>query len=570
MYLTEEVWVTINPSNFRHYQQFYPEIKVKEQLKINVTELTKGSKVKIKVKCDECGVEKELAYKNYQKYGYEDGSYFCKKCKTRLNNLKNYGVVSTLQRKDVVQKIKQTNLERYGVENVSQNKEIQQRKIQTNLEKYGVEWGLSNEEIRQKAQQTIKEEYGVENVSQNSEIKKKKEETCLNNHGVKYITQSEKYQKELHQKNLEKYGVPHFFLTEECQRFKQEKQIELLKTKFGDLWLGINDTNFHLKCDQGKDHDFIIDSRNLHQRHFRYKVPLCTICNPIGVSFQSEREKELLKFITTHYDSEIINNSKKVIPPLELDIYLPELKLAFEFNGLWWHNELYKDKKHHYNKTEVCEDQGIHLIHIYEDDWLYKREIIESRILNLLGQSQRIYARKCEIRELKDNKLIRRFLERNHIQGFVGSKVKLGLFYDEELVSLMTLGKKRKAMNSKSKEGEWELLRFCNQRGLNVVGGASKLFKYFVRNYQPKEVISYADRSWSQGGLYEKLGFSLVNKTPPNYYYVVDGLRRYRFNYRKDKLVKAGYDPQKSEHEIMLERGLYRIYDSGSLKYVYS
>lgn len=97
-----------------------------------------------------------------------------------------------------------------------------------------------------------------------------------------------------------------------------------------------------------------------------------------------------------------------------------------------------------------------------------------------------------------------------------------------------------------------------------------RLFKYFIKNYQPKEVISYADRSWSQGDLYEKLGFESIGKTEPNYYYIINGVRKHRFIFRKDQLVKEGFDSTKTEHEIMLGRNIYRIYDSGNLKYVYS
>jgi len=124
-------------------------------------------------------------------------------------------------------------------------------------------------------------------------------------------------------------------------------------------------------------------------------------------------------------------------------------------------------------------------------------------------------------------------------------------------------------MGQKSEEGSYEMLRFCNKLNINVVGGASKLFKYFIKKFSPIEVISYADRSWSQGNLYEKLGFELHSKTRPNYYYVINGVRNHRFNFRKDKLVKEGFDQSKTEHEIMLERKIYRIYDSGQLKYIF-
>jgi hypothetical protein len=166
--------------------------------------------------------------------------------------------------------------------------------------------------------------------------------------------------------------------------------------------------------------------------------------------------------------------------------------------------------------------------------------------------------------------MIRDFLDKNHIQGFINSKIRMGLFYNGELVSLMIFGYQRKSMGSIGKENVYEMLRFCNKLNTSVIGGADKLFKYFVNTYKPVEVISYADRSWSLGDLYFKLGFNLVHKTGPNYYYIVDGIRKHRFNFRKDKLVREGFDPCKSEHDIMLERDIFRIYDSGSLKFSYT
>jgi len=165
-------------------------------------------------------------------------------------------------------------------------------------------------------------------------------------------------------------------------------------------------------------------------------------------------------------------------------------------------------------------------------------------------------------------KLVREFLENNHLQGFVGSKIKLGLFFENELINLMTFGKRRVAMGKKSSnEGEFKLLRFCNKLNTNVLGGASKLFKYFKENYIPKEITTYADRSHSNGELYEQLGFKFIGKTTPNYYYIIDGIKHHRFNFRKDKLVKEGFNSNKTKHEIMINRNIFRIYDSGNLKF---
>ena len=158
-----------------------------------------------------------------------------------------------------------------------------------------------------------------------------------------------------------------------------------------------------------------------------------------------------------------------------------------------------------------------------------------------------------------------KFLFENHIQGKCPSSIKLGLFYNDEIVSLMTFGKSRHFIgNGKT---EWELLRFCNKMDTRVVGGASKLLKHFIKTYNPNEIVSYADKRWSDGNLYEVLGFQKYNESKPNYFYIVNGKREYRFNYRKSILVKQGYDPNKTEKQIMEERGIPRIYDCGCLCY---
>ena len=274
-------------------------------------------------------------------------------------------------------------------------------------------------------------------------------------------------------------------------------------------------------------------------------------------------------FIKKNYNGIIEYKNKDIICPYEIDIYLPELKLGFEFNKLYKHSILFKEKKYHKNVTEMAEKHGIKLIQIYEDDWNYKQDIIKSRILNLLGKSIRIYARKCEVKEIDNNKLVRDFLLKTHTQGFVGSKIKIGLFYENELVSLMTLGSFRKAMGRRGVEGSYEMLRFCNKLNINIVGGASKLFKYFIDKYNPVEVLSFADRSWSNGDLYRKLGFEFIQETQPNYYYVIEGKRKHRFGFRKDVLIKRGGNPDKTEHEIMADLGIDRIYDSGNLKFLF-
>jgi hypothetical protein len=133
----------------------------------------------------------------------------------------------------------------------------------------------------------------------------------------------------------------------------------------------------------------------------------------------------------------------------------------------------------------------------------------------------------------------------------------------------MTFGCLRKSMGNNSIEDAYELFRFCNKLNTTVIGGADKLLKYFIKTYKPNEIISYADRRWSQGQLYKKLGFEFIHNSKPNYFYINNCKREYRFKYRKDVLVKEGFDKNKTEREIMEERGFNRIYDCGNKKYIF-
>ena len=294
----------------------------------------------------------------------------------------------------------------------------------------------------------------------------------------------------------------------------------------------------------------------------------CRKCSNFGIS---KMEKQLLAFIIDHYFGSIVENDNKKISPYHLDIYLPDDKIAFEFNGLYWHSEQQKETNYHLLKTQQCEERGIHLIHIFEDQWLYKQDIVKSRILNILGCSQKIYAKSTEIREVSYNDSFE-FLNSNHIQGSSVSKYRYGLYLGEELVSIMTVGSMRKNVGSSDVPNHYELLRFCNKMNTTVVGGASKLFKHFLKEISPEVVISYADRSWTMNNdetLYHQLGFEFKGETRPNYYYIIDSKRENRFKHRKSELVAQGFDENKSEKEIMLERNIFRIYDSGQLKFSY-
>jgi hypothetical protein len=288
-------------------------------------------------------------------------------------------------------------------------------------------------------------------------------------------------------------------------------------------------------------------------------------CPKCGIKY-NYLENELKEYIKS-LNIIFLENTKKIIPPLELDIYVPNKNIAIELNGLYWHSEIYKDNNYHLNKTNECELKNIKLIHIFEDEWINKKDIVKSRIKNILGlTTNKIYGRKTNIKEVP-TKECKEFLINNHIQGNVNSSINIGLYVDNILMSLMTFGSLRKSMGVNSVSGNYELLRFCNKLDTTVIGGADKLLKYFIKTYNPIKIISYADRRWSQGNLYEKLNFKFIHNSKPSYYYIVNNNREYRFKYRKDVLIKEGYDENKSEHQIMKDRKIYRIYNCGSKRY---
>lgn len=262
-----------------------------------------------------------------------------------------------------------------------------------------------------------------------------------------------------------------------------------------------------------------------------------------------------------------ISNDRILLSGLEIDLLIPEHKIAIEFNGDYFHSDTFKKKRYHINKTKECEEKGYRLIHIWETDWYLKKEIIKSILKSILNKtSRKVYARNTLIREVSFSDA-KTFLEDNHLQGSSVSKMRLGLYYGEELVSLMSFSNLRRATGLRSKEGCYELIRFCNKVDTVVIGGASKLFSNFTKKYKPKQVISYANRDWSVGNLYENLKMKFIKETSPGYFYTKSKYKFSRFQFQKHKLVSQGKDPSLTEYEIMREDGYSRVWDCGNLLY---
>lgn len=281
----------------------------------------------------------------------------------------------------------------------------------------------------------------------------------------------------------------------------------------------------------------------------------------------SVAEDEICDFLKTKVNGiKIIRRSHKIIDGEEIDIFLPEYKLAIEYDGIRWHSELFnKDKNYHLNKTDKCKKRGITLIHIFEDEWKNSHDIVLEKLENFLKGNKKPVAggRNCTVRPVDKNDA-GDFINKFHIQGFAGCTIAYGAYKEDELIAVMTFVNK----------GDWELNRFCTNTKYRCPGVASKLFTHFVREHKPNTVKSFLDRRWcfnEEENLYTKLGFTKESVLKPDYRYTNGHSERlHKFNFRKQVLHRK-YDLPltMTESEMVKELGYYRIWDCGLIKYVW-
>ena len=580
---------------------------------VDIKDVPLGSRSVIIAKCDYCFLEKEIKYKNYNDNIKKGGKYACSiKCgslKAKESNLKNLGVESHFQLDEFKQKTKKTLLDNWGVDHISKSdyisdvkskkmknrseevsirmkdyysnltkdeiNEINKKRENTNLEKWGYKyisqvnhiknkvketnlekWGgytLESDILKNRVKQTNLEKWGFECASKSQEVKDKTINTNLTRWGFKTPSMNDDIKNKIRNTLLEKYNVINIMFSEE---FRSKFNI----TNEDDYIRYIGNRVYEFNCKEcGNNYD--IDYDNYYKRKLR-SVNTCTNCFPI-LENSSIKEKELLNFISSIYNGEVLTSYRD---GLEIDIYLPDLKIGFEFNGVYWHSEEKLDKNYHLNKTNYFKEKGIRIIHIWEDDWDFRRDIIKNQINSWLGLvKNRIWARKCYVKEITDSKVVTKFLKENHIQGTIRSIIKIGLYHGEELVSLMTFDNSEG--RKKMEDGAWNLSRFCSKKNYQVIGAASKLLNYFIKNWNPNRIISFSDKDWSNGDIYYKLGFKLINDLKPDYKFVIDGRRINKQRLTKKKLVKLGKDPNLSSSDIIKEMGISKIYNVGQLKF---
>ena len=444
-----------------------------------------------------------------------------KKEQVKHTNIKKYGGVAPACSKQIHDKMIITTEKRYGVKNAMQNPEIAQRSHQTNIDRYGG-MGNASQELKVKQKDTMQKLYNADNYMQSESF---------------YNTILEKYP------DINSIDIKNKQYTCSCP------------------------------CDgcnlcAAKTYDIGIVA--YHNRKHMDPLYRCTITNPVRID--SNRNTSIEKYIRSILDRNNIPyeiNTRSIITPQELDIYIPSHHLAIECNGIYYHNSEQKTHRYHIDKYNICKLNGIQLLSFWED-WICKKSaIIENILLSKLGiYKERIYARKCQVKPVETTEA-NIFLNNYHIQGGCPANIKYGLYQDDRLLCLMTFADHRNNIMGVS---GWELVRFCSLTGVQVVGGAEKLLSYFIHQYHPDTIASFSMNDISNGNLYKQLGFQQSSVNQSYWYVEKDTLKRYhRSSFTKSSIIKRGWRDSKEgwrEADVVREHGYYQIYDSGQTKWI--
>ena len=538
-----------------------------------------------------CIIKEKVKQTCLERYGVErplQSSIFKDKLKT--TNLERYGVEQSLQSKEIREKIKLTCLERYGVENPYQAEVIKDKIKSTNLERFGVECSLQDLSVREKGKATMLEKYGVENPSQSIEIRNKSKVTNMERYGVEHALQSPIFLEKVRNTNLANLGVEYPMQSQVVRDKSKATNLELYgvdnPAKAEIIKNKINITRREKYVEQGKldailkiyKDIFLIEplfttQEYINGKAFKWKhtcgmeyetstmKEFPVICPNPECRKQSSPQKSIYEYIKSIIEDDIKVNTREIISPYELDIYIPTKKIAIEMDGIYWH----QNEKEKLDKQMLCKQLGIQLIHITDLSWYEKTDIWKSMLSSKLHIQNRIYARSCIIETITSAEA-KQFLNDNHIQGFVPHKIAFGLYNNNILVAMMSFGAPRFNKNYK-----WELLRYASIKNLTVVGGASRLLKSF-RTSNQGSIVTYAKKEYSEGNLYRVLGFTLLSDGSKSYHYLKGDKKISRYQAQKHKLEKLlgtqNFDPALSEQENMSKVGYIKIQERGSLTYI--
>jgi hypothetical protein len=314
-----------------------------------------------------------------------------------------------------------------------------------------------------------------------------------------------------------------------------------------------------LEVECSKGHTWRINWNNLNTGKW------CPVCANQG---RSKQQSEVLDFVTSFGIKAL--EKQCILGKKEVDILIPDLNLAIEYCGLFWHAEdslQPRLRNYHKNKQDECNQKGIRLITIFSDEWEQRNQQVKNFLKSVLGvYTNKIHARKCAVKEIT-LKQAKTFLEENHIQGFAPSFLYAGLWHDEQLVAVMTLGRHHR------NKGSTVLNRFAVKSETHIPGAASKLLSFMkslAKNLNINKIISWSDNRWSEGNVYSKLGFTLEKELPPDYSYIFLNNVKNRIpkqSCRKSELIKKGATGN-TESEMARSLNLSKVWDCGKKRWV--
>jgi hypothetical protein len=400
---------------------------------------------------------------------------------------------------------------------------VNEKKKHTNKQRYGVEHFSSTEQYKQKFQQTCLDRYGVSNPGQITNLvqqRSRKKQLTFFNQLLKIISE---------------FSIPNFDF---------------------DDYTNVRDKELSWTC---------VGCGSIFTSSIFGKIPKCQNCYPTGnFGGQSSIEKDLLSEIRKFYSGEIIENSRDIISPKEIDIYFPKEKLAIEVNGIYWHNDSKLDPLYHQRKFHLYNDLGIRLLMITDYEWAKNRELICRMIKHRLEiTKERIHTRHCDVRQIHHD-LAKSFLETNHIHGHSKASVCYGLYSNDLLLAVITCIDGSR-FNKKNSNIEIVRLAFGDY---HVPGALGKFIKAVKKDFPNSQITTYADLRYGNGNVYNNNGFVETHTTKPGYWYFLNGTMYHRLSWTKKKLVKMGYSADKTEMEIMQELGALRIYDCGHKHFI--
>ena len=463
----------------------------------------------------------------------------------------------------------ETCMNKYGAPHNWASKELREHGKQTCLQKYGYTSYSQTSAFKEQVKQTSLERYGVENILSKPSIRDQIKQTCLKKYGVEYYPQDDTSKIKRKQTMQERYGVDTPFALQSAIQKQQEfrtnesyNQIIKFNTECKPLFTYeefAKNGPFHMYLWECKKCGHIFE-HTARTANNGYHTIRCEKCSP-----NSQIQKQLQDFVLS-ISPDAKFNTRNIISPKELDIYIPSKNIAIEFNGVFYHNDYHVESDYHLNKLNSCRDKHIHLIHIWDCDYVNHPQIIQDRLKSMFGvYDKKIYARKCIVKEITA-KCGKAFISQYHLQGSDSSKIYLGLFYDEELISVMSFSKPRF-----TKQYEYELVRFVNKSNYHVIGGAGKLLSYFEKTFNPHSLVTYADKCWSDGNLYNQLKFNHIYDTPPGYFYCKNNVKYSRYMCQKHKLAKLlgdKFNPTLSESDNMKNNQFSKVYDCGNMVFV--